>query len=321
MIIKTINNPDSFFLTSEKEASIFTSKKWLSVYGKELNLIGIYKDDGIQIIGGFYYYLTKKGGFNFIKLPPYTPHCGLFFHCESKNNAAKNNFTKEVMTEVCNYFDKQNKALTILAFPSNVIDLQPFIWSKYKVIPNYTYRIHLKQSIEEIIAGFDPKNRNAISKANKEGITVTENKLGKDALYNFFVNSLNETNANVYEKELRNIFLNFSEKTNSFSLEAWLDTNLVGVVFCIYDANSCYYLLGGVNKSAGVAGINNLLILKSIEKAKGIGCSIFDFEGSMLKGVEKFFRSFGPDLVPYYTVNKASLPLEVFLKFKKRENF
>jgi hypothetical protein len=41
----------------------------------------------------------------------------------------------------------------------------------------------------------------------------------------------------------------------------------------------------------------------------------------MLKGVEKFFRSFGPELVPYFTINKASLPLEILLKFKKRELF
>jgi lipid II:glycine glycyltransferase (peptidoglycan interpeptide bridge formation enzyme) len=89
----------------------------------------------------------------------------------------------------------------------------------------------------------------------------------------------------------------------------------------VYDKNNCYYLLGGVNKNSGIQGINNLLIQKSIEKAKEVGCKTFDFEGSMLKGVEKFFRGFGPELVPYYTVNKATLPLEIFLKYKKREIF
>ena len=41
-----------------------------------------------------------------------------------------------------------------------------------------------------------------------------------------------------------------------------------------------------------------ILEFPSIEKAKELGCSTFDFEGSMLKGVEKFFRGFGPELVP-----------------------
>ncbi|MCE3260275.1 MAG: family N-acetyltransferase, partial [Bacteroidetes bacterium] len=97
--------------------------------------------------------------------------------------------------------------------------------------------------------------------------------------------------------------------------------NLLGVVFCIHDKNTCYYLLGGVDKSSGVAGVNNLLVQRGIERAKELGCTTFDFEGSMLKGVEKFFRSFGPELVPYFTVNKGKLPVELLLKFKKRELF
>ncbi len=58
-----------------------------------------------------------------------------------------------------------------------------------------------------------------------------------------------------------------------------------------------------------------------IEKAKELGCEVFDFEGSMLKGVERFFRSFGPELKPFYTINKAWKPIEVLLKFKKPHIF
>jgi len=41
----------------------------------------------------------------------------------------------------------------------------------------------------------------------------------------------------------------------------------------------------------------------------------------MLPEVERFFRGFGGDLVPYFTVNKAWLPLEFMLKLLKREQF
>ena len=319
MILKPINS-DLYSEKAESIIGVFGSKKWLSVYGDSLNYVGIYKDDH-QMIGGFYFMKTKKYGFNFMKLPPYTPHCGLFFVSESKNQSSLNSFSKEIVTEVCTYISAQNSALTVLAFPSAVADMQPFIWEKYKVIPNYTYRISLQKTMEEIKSNFDSKNRNVISKALKENVEVAANVLDKQSLFDFFVNSLSLTDANIYKKELKNIFLNFSDTTNSFSLEARKNNELLGVVFCVFDKNNCYYLLGGVNKSAGVGGINNLLIQQSIEKAKELGCSIFDFEGSMLKGVEKFFRSFGPELFPYYTINKASLPIELLLKFKKRELF
>jgi hypothetical protein len=320
LILKQIDSLDVFCEKAEPVIGVFAGKKWLSVYGKALTLIGIYKDEH-QLIGGFYFLNTKKYGFTFLKLPPYTPHCGLFFTSDSKNNASVNNFSKEIMNEVCDFFTAQKSALTVLAFPSAIIDFQPFIWNKYKVIPNYTYRIDLQRTMEDIKSNFDSKNRNVINKAIKEEVMVTENALAKEELFQFFINSLNTTDANVYEEELKNIFTVFSDESNSFSVVAKKEDTLLGVVFCVFDKNTCYYLLGGVNKKSGLQGVNNLLVQKSIEKAQSLGCSTFDFEGSMLKGVEKFFRSFGPELVPYFTVNKASLPLEILLKFKKRELF
>jgi lipid II:glycine glycyltransferase (peptidoglycan interpeptide bridge formation enzyme) len=318
--LKPIHNLEEYTEKAEPFLGVFASKKWLSVYSDSLKVIGIYKDEH-QLIGGFYFLIAKKYSFNFVKLPPYTPHCGLFYQSESKNNSSATSFSKDVMTEVCRYVSAQKNALTILAFPSTVIDLQPFIWEKYKVIPNYTYRIDLTQTMESIKSNFDSKNRNVINKAIKEGVEVSVNSLDKQKLFEFFKHSLDTANANVYEEELKNIFLKFADESNSFYMVARKSGEIVGSVFCVYDKTTCYYLLGGVDKGSGVNGVNNLLVQQSIEKAKELNCAIFDFEGSMLKGVEKFFRSFGPQLIPYYTVNKAILPLELLLKFKKRELF
>ena len=319
MFLKEINIVE-YCSKAQSYVGVFGSEKWLSIYGDALKLIGIYKDEH-QIIGGFYFLNTKKYGLTFLKLPPYTPHCGLFFISDSKNKSSVSNFSKEVINEVCTFFTNQKSTLTVLAFPFSIIDLQPFIWNKYKVIPNYTYHINLTQTLEEIKVNFDSKNRNAISKALKEEVTVVENTLSKQELHLFFKNSLNTTNANSYDSELENIFMKFADDTNSFSVSAYKSNQLLGNVFCVFDKHTCYYLLGGVDKKSGIQGVNNLLVQKSIEKAKSLGCKTFDFEGSMLKGVEKFFRGFGGTLTPYYTVQKAWLPLEILLKFKKRELF
>lgn len=319
MILKSITK-EIYSEKAEAHIGVFGSSQWLSAYEGTLDFVGIFKDEH-QMIGGFYFMKTKKFGFTFIKLPPYTPHCGLFFTSDSKNQSSVNSFSKEIVSEVCAYISAQKAALTVLAFPSAVADMQPFIWEKYKVVPNYTYRIDLQKSMEEIKSNFDSKNRNVINKAIKEEVRVTKNTLDKKSLNDFFVNSLSTTGANIYTTELKNIFFKFSDTSNSFSLEAKKNNELLGVVFCVFDKTSCYYLLGGVNKTARVGGINNILVQHAIETAKEMNCRIFDFEGSMLKGVEKFFRSFGPQLFPYYTVNKGNLPLEMLLKFKKRELF
>lgn len=320
MILKPILNRSEFAALVEPHIGVFASEKWLAVYAESLQMVGIYKDEN-QLIGGFYFLNSKKFGFKFIKLPPYTPHCALYFKNEAKNVSSELNFSKEIMQALCDYLESQKFALCVLAFPSLIRDMQSFFWNDYKVVPHYTYRIDLSKSIEDIQANFDSKNRNAINKALKEQVTVHENSMSNESLYQYFSQTLHKAGANVYESELKAIFTEFSDSENSFALQAKLGDKIIGTVFCVYDKKNCYYLLAGIDKEIKMQGINNLLVLKCIEKAKNLGCAVFDFEGSMLKGVEKFFRSFGPELVPYYTINKAKIWLEMALKFKKRSSF
>ena len=318
--IKPISSTAAFAEKAEKHIGVFGSEKWVSIYGSSIQLFGIYQSEE-KLIGGFYFLKTKKAGVSFLKLPPYTPNCGLFFESNHQNKSAQNNFTKELMNLVCDFIESHKSQLVVLAVPSSINDLQPFIWNNYKVIPNYTYQIDLTNNLDSIVSNFDAKHRNAIQKAIKENIEVGFNQIKNEDLFDYFKQHLLDVGANVYENELKNIFLKFADEKNSFSFTAKKNNEVLGQVFCIYDFNTCYYLFGAVNKQSGIQGINNLLVLKSIEKAKELNCNLFDFEGSMLKGVEKFFRGFGGDLIPYFTINKATLPIELALKFKKRSIF
>ncbi|MCA0429281.1 MAG: GNAT family N-acetyltransferase [Bacteroidetes bacterium] len=319
MFLKDISIQEFSSLNNEN-CSVFNTLDWVSIYNENINFVGIFQDEQ-KLIGSFYYYKIKKFGINFIKLPPYSPNCGLRILVQANNESIINGFLKESIKLISEYFNSLNSSLTILAFPTSVIDMQPFIWNKFKVIPNYTYQLDLNKTIEELNQNFDPKNRNSIKKAIKSDLIIEINKQSKNNLFDYFKNCLTEAGANVYETELKALFLNFANDKNSFSIEAYSNNVLIGAVFCAYDSKTCYYLFGGTNKNSEIQGINNLLILKAIENAKHLGCSVFDFEGSMLVGVEKFFRGFGGKLIPYYTVNKGNLAIEIILKLKKRHLF
>jgi hypothetical protein len=58
-----------------------------------------------------------------------------------------------------------------------------------------------------------------------------------------------------------------------------------------------------------------------IRHARDLGLEVYDFEGSMVPGIEQYFRSFGGTLTPLYRVVKASLPIEMALKPFKRSLF
>ena len=71
-------------------------------------------------------------------------------------------------------------------------------------------------------------------------------------------------------------------------------------ILTVQDAHTTYYLLGG-RAGSNTRNSTNLLIWQAIQDAAERGDD-FDFEGSMIKGVHRFFQSFGGEMVPYHFV-------------------
>jgi len=88
---------------------------------------------------------------------------------------------------------------------------------------------------------------------------------------------------------------------------------------CIHDATTAYYILGGHDADKKQRGAAGIAVLSAIRYAKELGIKTFDFEGSMIPAIESFFRGFGGELTVKYAVHRANLPLEMLLKFVKRE--
>jgi hypothetical protein len=80
-------------------------------------------------------------------------------------------------------------------------------------------------------------------------------------------------------------------------------------------------LFGGNSKDENTSGAGSATLWECIRKAKSLNLKRFDFEGSMNPGIEHYFRGFGGVLTPYYTVNKALIPIELVLKILRREYF
>ncbi len=71
-------------------------------------------------------------------------------------------------------------------------------------------------------------------------------------------------------------------------------------IYLVWDNDSVYYLLGG-RAGSNTQSATNLLIWKGIELASELDLN-FDFEGSMIKGVHRFFQQFGATMTPYMLI-------------------
>lgn len=301
--------------------SVYASSEWLSIYPKS-NLVinGIFNNNN-ELIGYFFYYFKKQMKvLNHLSSPPYMPHCSLFYINNSINEARKHAANKKVTKLIAEHLNKTKANITTLPFPPENIDMQYFYWNSYKVIPSYTYQINLTQSIDSINKNVDPKTRNLIKKATKDGLTVEQN-FDNSLVEEIVLKTMERNSVNVDNEILKNILYKFSTDKNSFSFITKKDGEPLAVTFCIYNKNQCYYILGGYDSEKSHSGAGPLAVWNSVLYAKELGINIFDFEGSMLIPIESYFRSFGGDLVPYYTVNKASFLIETILKTKKKELF
>lgn len=316
--IKSIHDPVYSDLVC-RAGTVFNSPGWLALYGNKLHLFGIYSGDD-ELAGAFFLYWDRRAGFSFFRNPPYTPHIGWVFENRSQNHARALSQNKKVMEVMADFMQSLPVGVISCAFPFNASDMQPFTWKKFKVVPNYTYRLPLVLPVEELGKRMAIELRNRLRKTVKDGLSV-EKITDYDVVEKLVLKTFDRKHKAIDKNLLEKILLCFADASNSFAFAAMSKGQPVAATLTIHDRSTAYYLLGGYDPATKHSGAGILCMWQSILHSRELGLDTFDFEGSMLPEVERFFRGFGADLVPYFTVNKAWLPLEFVLKLLKREQF
>jgi len=180
----------------------------------------------------------------------------------------------------------------------------PLHWHGFSQTTHYTWRLDDVRDTEAVFAGLRENVRREIRKARKRGVRVEEGPLSEylrvhelTAARQGRAEAARENRAAIERidaaagaREARTILLARDEGGRLHS----------GAVF-VHDARWTYYLLGGSDPDLRTSGAASLVMWEGIERAAARGTG-FDFEGSMLRHVERFVRSFGGDPAPYSRV-------------------
>jgi hypothetical protein len=75
-------------------------------------------------------------------------------------------------------------------------------------------------------------------------------------------------------------------------------------IYVVWDEQSAYYLMGGGDPELRSSGATSLCMWEAI-KFVSTKTKSFDFEGSMIERVERFFRAFGAIQTPYFSITKT----------------
>jgi lipid II:glycine glycyltransferase (peptidoglycan interpeptide bridge formation enzyme) len=196
---------------------------------------------------------------------------------------------------------------------TTLTDWQPFYWAGWQQETRYTYRLAI-EDLNTVAKGFNDNTKRNIQKSAK--YFTIQSSDGFDTFLK--INELTYQRQNIkqpipmktwqtvervlVEKNKRSIF--FAENTEGV---------VVAAIYVVFDDKTAYYLAGGATEEGRSKGALFGLMSHTIQEAAVQGCTIFDFEGSMLRGVEPFFRGFGGELTPYFRVFKFANRFLTFL--------
>ncbi|HRY50714.1 MAG TPA: GNAT family N-acetyltransferase [Candidatus Paceibacterota bacterium] len=306
------------FLAAEY-GTLFNTVGWTELYGDALVRLGIYEDGG-ELIGGFVLHQKSCCGFNLITNPPFTPSCGPFLNVKASHAVTILETRREAMTALIDYIKKLGFGLLFLKLDQSVKDALPFYWAGYRVIPSYTYILDLTASPDQTLANMSSVRRRNIQRAIKDGIEAREI-LDMHVVKQLVEGTFARQKKKIDRSVIDGILERYAKPENSYAFAAYQNDVPIATTFVVHDRSIAYYLLGGYDEDGKHHGAGALAMWQSILRAKQLGLKYFDFEGSVIPPIERYFRGFGGQLTPYFTVNKAWLPVEFVMKCFHRELF
>lgn len=185
----------------------------------------------------------------------------------------------------------------------------PLSWHGFSQTSHYTWRLEDVSDEEATFAGLRNSVRRQVSKAQREGLVVEPGSVDDlVALQRKTFERQEDAGTGPQEALVRRLFAAVAAHDAGEILVARDDDERVhSASMFVHDERTTWYLLGGSDTELRASGSASLLMWEGIRKASARGTA-FDFEGSMLRHVERFVRNFGGEPVSYSIVRHTQSP-------------
>lgn len=288
--------------------SVFEQPWWLEAMAPgQWGAAEIMKDG--KVIARLPYVKQKKMGCKILGLPDFTQTLGYWIDDTGAKNAKKFSRQKDLLMELVEMLPKGYSI--DLALDHSCGYLFPFKWNGFNIQMQYSYRIEDVHDCDDLWNGFADKIRTDIKKAQKSLLIEDDHSI------NDLIILRNKTFARQgrklydYSTALKRLDEALLEK-NARKLLCAVDSEgrIHAAAYFVFDSNCCYYLLGGGDPELRSSGATSLLVWEGMKFASTVSKS-FDFEGSMIEPIERFFRAFGGIPTPYWRITKLNSLLSI----------
>lgn len=291
--------------------NLFEQPWWLDIVAQNEWQEVIVKE-GEEVVGRLPFYLHDGK----IELPTLTQTCGIWI--QNKEQAVNDALSREkkIIDDVLEQLPKY-KSFKV-SFDTTRNYFLPFLWKGFRVSPRVSYRLNDLTDINQVYANFSKTVKKNVKSAQKKVKIVT------DSDVEVLLEIMDKTFAvqgrkyPISKDIVRKIVVECDKRGNGKMYTAIDEQgNVHACSYFVYDERVFYYLIAGSDSEYRSSGAQTLILWEAIQYAAKVS-KIFDFEGSMVEGIETFFRRFGGEPTVYYEVRKQGMFGEIFEILKPR---
>lgn len=307
----SLNNKEKYRLLCKTENTIplFSQAWWLDCVCGEENWDVCLVEKGNVIIASNPYFIQSKFGLKYSTQPKLTQTLGPWIRKSDAKYSNRLSQEKDLLTQLFKQFS--HLQYFHQSWHYKYTNWLPVYWLGYNQSTKYTYRINDLSNLDDVYKNTLNNVKKEIKKAlNKYSLVVRCDLHFTDF---FKLNELTFSRQSVPMPYTEDFVWNLVKKAESKKQAKWFiaqdnDGNNHAGVLIVWDENSAYYLMGGGDPELRNSGATSLCMWEAIKFSATVSKS-FDFEGSMLEPVERFFRSFGAVQTPYFEVSNNNSKL------------
>lgn len=302
------------FVEESPQGNIFNKSYWLKQVSDEFKIL--VAEENNKIVGGIALPSIRS---KLYKNPKLTPQLGVIF--SKPNNKQKYCSIISNQMEITEALIKKLPKFNLFNynFNYNYTNFLPFIWNGFSVNVNYTYIIEDLTDLDKVHSNFDYDVKYTIKKAQKNNLRVTD-EFGIKEFFEVNKKTFNRQGINMpytfeFLSELDSVLDEHGNKKIFFALDN--ENRIIAGIYILYDSECAYYLMGGADPEFRNTGAQTFLIWEGIKFASTVSKK-FDFEGSMIKSIEKPFREFGGTQKIIHGVYKSDKLTEIAYNFARK---
>ena len=285
------------WVKGQEQLPIFMQPWWMDAVcaGKEWDVI-IYPagaQSAKEVKSAMPYLIRKRLGLRYILMPQMTQIGGIYGDIVSAPAAE---MAKEIDALKLHYYYQH--------YPIGSLYPAEMAAHGCKVKKRVTYRLNDLSDLDKVIDNFSRNKKRQLQKALS--LHGERGKIGPEEFYAFHTNCLLEHRKTIsYSREF---LLVLERKTRRLGQSEIVsihnaDGELYAAAYVVWNKEVMHYLIAAQDDRHKDSGAMALLVLECIKLAREKGV-IFDFEGSMIRGVASHFKQFGATPSEYYSVEK-----------------